>query len=394
MLPSACIMVGEYVETLPRTLHSLAGVADEILILSTADSEDLSRISRNFSARVCRIPWADDFAAVRNVGFSLARSPWILWLDSDEWLDEASRHELNVCIESSTALVWLVNIHDRSGAQGVSRYSPTALPRLFRRLPELQLTGRVHEHFNPELNLTARKLKLSIERSNITIFHDGYHPDKEADKLRRNIRLMELELQDRPGELFYQIRLSQALLKIGDSRAFHFLRQAWQQVRPVSASDQPPPEALVAELLDSILVRQIRGEFDSGESVEELLERAANWYPLWPPLIWRRANWKFKSGRMEEAVAALEHILQLAAAGSYQHTPSFDAAILAGETCLSLGICYAGLQRLDIAEHYFILAARDPARKLAAEHNLTLLAAARRGRAGGHGREASGRDHS
>jgi hypothetical protein len=372
---SVCVLAGDDTDHLPRALDSVANIAEELLLVSTRNNDKAKKIGAEFGAHGLELPWTDDFAATRNTAFATAQGQWIFSLDADEWMDEASRLALESCITNPGVLAWLVNIHDRSGPGGAPRFSPTPLPRLFRRVPELRLTGRVHEHFEPEPNLTARQLKLSIEPSNITIFHDGYRSDRETEKLRRNIRLMDLELQDRPGQLFYQIRLSQALLKIDDPRALQFLRQAWEQIRPFSARNGPPSEPLAAELLDSVIVRQIRGEFDSGEPVEKLLKLAQDWFPRWPPLIWRRANWQFKQERFVEAADALEEILRLARDGTYQHTPSFDAAILAGETHLNLGICYARLRRFQEAERCFILAAQDPARQAAAEHNIDLVAA-------------------
>ncbi len=372
---SVCVIVGQDAEKLPRMLDSVAGIADELIIVSTAGSDKVRNIGRAFGARIREISWPEDFAAVRNAGFSMARSSWILSLDADEWLDQTSHSELASCLESPGVLAWLATIVDRSGINGTPRFSPAPLPRIFHPRPELRLAGRVHEHFEPDLHVTARRLGLEVRSSTINIFHDGYNPDREGGKLRRNIHLMELELRDRPGQLFYQIRISQALLKIDDPRACHFLCQAWEQIRPPSAHGSRPSEPLVAELLDSIIVRQSRGEFDSGETIAKLLELAQTWYPHWPPLIWRRANWQFKQGQVAEAAQSLEEILQLAADGTYQRIPSFDCGILTGETQLNLGICYARLRQFDRARRCFSAAATDPKWEAAGQRNLQFISA-------------------
>ena len=270
-------------------------------------------------------------------------------------------------------LAWLVTIVDRSGINGSPRFSPSPLPRLFRRVPDLRLAGRVHEHFEPDLNVTARRLGLNVQSSIINIFHDGYSPNREADKMRRNARLMELELRDRPGQIFYEIRLSQALLKLSDSRAYFFLQQAWEKVRPMAGQTDPPPEPLIAELIDSLIVRQTREEFDTGWRTDALHALAARWFPRWPPLIWRRANWQFKHDRIAEAAQSLEELLQLANDGAFDPVPSFNYDILATESQLNLGICYAHLKRFDDAEHCFAIAAQDPAWSDMATRNLELL---------------------
>ncbi len=375
MTLSVCMIVGQGTDKLPRALASTTGIADEIIIAATAGVAAVEKISAPYHARVLDMPWTDNFSAARNAAFARATKDWILWLDGDEWLDLASSVEWASCLEHTTALAWLITIADRSGPDNQSRFSPTSLPRLFRRRPELKLTGRVHEHFDPDLTMTAHHLALHVKTSNVTIYHDGYSPEQEMDKLRRNARLMELQLQDWPGQLFYQIRLSQALLKLDDPRAFHYLRQAFDQIRPLLVLRAAPSEPLVAEFLDSIVVRQSRGEFESGLPVDEILQTALRWFPHWPPLIWRWANRQFKEGRIAEAAKALEAILDLARAGTYQQTPSFDAALLGAETHLNLGICYAKLRRFQDAQQCFTRAARDPTRQAAAKRNLQLLAA-------------------
>ena len=376
MTLSVCMIVGQDMDKLPRALASASAIADEIIIAATADVSGVEKISAAYHARVVHVPWADDFSAARNAAFAQASNDWILWIDSDEWLDLPTCSELSSYMNESTVLAWLITIADRSGPDNQSRFSPTPLPRLFRRRSELKLTGRVHEHFDPDLNLTAHQLALHVKTSNMTIYHDGYNPEREMAKLRRNARLMELQLQDCPGQLFYQIRLSQALLKLDNPRAFYFLGHAFDQISPLLAHGAAPAEPLVAELLDSIIVRQNRDEFDSGLPIDDLLNTAGRWFPHWPPLIWRRANRQFKQGRTAEAAKLLEKILELARAGTYQQTPSFDAALLGTETHLNLGICYAKLQRFQEAQQCFTLATHDPATQAAAKRNLELLAAA------------------
>ena len=371
------ILVGNDTRHLRRALKSLAGLANEVLLISTAANKYLAPIACEFGASVLDFPWADDFSQARNRGIDHTQADWIFWLDADEWVDETLRRELSNCIEHRDVLAWLVTIFDCSGHDGTPRFSPTPLPRLFRRMPELRLAGRVHEHFAPELHVTGRRMGLNVRPSGIRIFHDGYDPAREADKWRRNAALMERELSDRPGQLFYEIRLSQTLLKLSDSRAYLFLRRAWDQVCPVTAEAAPPPDPLIAELLDSLIVRQTRGEFDSGWQLDALHDLAARWFPHWPPLIWRRANWWFRQRRFVQAGECLEHILRLAHEDAYTKTPSFDRSILGAESCLNLAICYAATNRMQDARRYFLLAAEDPKWAAQARRNLELIADAR-----------------
>lgn len=376
---SVCMIVGQNADQLPRALASVSGIADEIVIAATAGLAPLKHLEPRRPLNIFEIPWRQDFSAARNAAFLQSSGDWIFWLDADEWLDENAHTTFSQCLANQNVLAWLCDIQDASGPQGIPKFSPTPLPRIFRKGPQMCLMGRVHEHFSPPLEATAARMGLEVRHANIRIFHDGYSAPDEQIKLLRNIHLMEMELADRPRQLFYQIRLSQALMKTGDSRGRTYLLQAWQQVLPLAQQANPPSEPMLGPLLDSVLVRQSRGEFDSGLPLENLHQIAARWFPRWPPLLWRRANWQYKQGLIAEAAGTLEHILRMAADGSYDPTPSFEIGILGGQTLLDLGICYVHLGKLDAARQSFQAAAKEPQWAQAAAQNLAIIAGKRGG---------------
>ncbi len=368
---SVCMIVGNDAATLPRAVGSAAEIADEVVILATAGTEPVERaLPASARIRLVHFSWCDDFSMARNASFSIAAGEWILWLDADEWLDSAAIPQIQACLSDASTLAWLCWIQDQSGDDGAPRFSPTPLPRLFRRMPQLQVAGRVHEQFSPDIMETARRLRLHVRQSDVRIFHDGYSTAAEAVKLARNIRLMQLELNDNPQHFQRLIRLSQALLKLGKAEGLNYLLQAWRQI---ADADHPPAVPLAAALLDSIIVRQTRGECDSGRSLEELHAVATAWFPRWPPLIWRRANWHFKLGRIPTAARELENILKLAMEKEYQSAPSFDMDLLNGRTHMDLGICYAAMGVRAEAIRCFDAAMRFPRWTPAARRNLEIL---------------------
>lgn len=87
-------------DTLARCLESVQRF-DDIIVLDGNSTDDTRAIARRYGARVesqsdAREPSAriTDFSAVRNRGLRLARHPWVLVLDSDEYLSVEAAEEI------------------------------------------------------------------------------------------------------------------------------------------------------------------------------------------------------------------------------------------------------------------------------------------------------------
>jgi len=68
---------------IPRTLESLAGVADEIVVVDSGSSDRTREISMQHGARVITHQW-EGYARQKNFAAAQARHDWILSLDADE----------------------------------------------------------------------------------------------------------------------------------------------------------------------------------------------------------------------------------------------------------------------------------------------------------------------
>jgi len=75
---------------LPRALASLAGVADEIVVVDSESTDRTCDIARSFGARVVSRK-LDNLGSQKNYAASLASNDWILSLDSDEELSPELR---------------------------------------------------------------------------------------------------------------------------------------------------------------------------------------------------------------------------------------------------------------------------------------------------------------
>jgi glycosyltransferase involved in cell wall biosynthesis len=92
-------------QDLPRALASLAGVADEIVVVDSGSTDKTVEIARSFGARVeTRI--LDNFAEQKNFAAALASNGWILSMDCDEELSPELR---------SSILDWKQQTPDKNG---------------------------------------------------------------------------------------------------------------------------------------------------------------------------------------------------------------------------------------------------------------------------------------
>jgi glycosyltransferase involved in cell wall biosynthesis len=80
--------------TLDRCLDSIRDIVDDIVVVDTGSSDHSKDIALRHGARVFDLPWPDSFAAARNESIRHATGHWLLWLDAEEYFDEANREKL------------------------------------------------------------------------------------------------------------------------------------------------------------------------------------------------------------------------------------------------------------------------------------------------------------
>ena len=90
---SVCMIVKDEEEVLARCLNSLAGIADEIIIVDTGSGDATKQIAAAYTERIYDFAWVDDFSAARNYSFSKATMEYIYVADADEVIEEGERQK-------------------------------------------------------------------------------------------------------------------------------------------------------------------------------------------------------------------------------------------------------------------------------------------------------------
>src|SRR5215475_2675207 len=96
---------------LPACLESVRGIVGEMVVADTGSADETIDIARRFGAQVVSIPWADDFAAARNLALDHVKSDWVLCLDADEQLDSAA-HQISQLVRHSNVAGYQVTIRN------------------------------------------------------------------------------------------------------------------------------------------------------------------------------------------------------------------------------------------------------------------------------------------
>ena len=95
---SLCMIARDEAAQLPRCLASVRGAVDEVVLVDTGSRDRTREIAREHGARVESFAWCDDFAAARNASLARASGDWVLVLDADEELPEATRAGLRAAL--------------------------------------------------------------------------------------------------------------------------------------------------------------------------------------------------------------------------------------------------------------------------------------------------------
>lgn len=176
---------------LEQCLKSVDQKVDEIIIVDTGSTDSTVNIAEKYNAKIFSFEWVDDFSIARNFSLEQATSQYILVMDADEYLDEAT--DLAKVIETDKDFYMIRTKNHLTN--GNAYFHPSI--RLFKNHVGLRYRGKIHEHLNvedPSLNLTD-------ELGDVLLHHVGYLAEvvQEKNKHDRNIKLLLEEVEKNPS---------------------------------------------------------------------------------------------------------------------------------------------------------------------------------------------------
>jgi len=172
---SACLITLNEEHNLPRALASLAGIADEIVVVDSGSTDHTAEIAKAHGVSYFERPFTDH-ADQKNYAASRARNDWIFLLDADEELSgelrssllEWKRREPEFPVYEMARLTWYLGawIHH-------SRWYPDFQRRLYRK-DKATFSGMIHS----ALRFEGAAGRLSGNMLHYTIRTFAEHEDK------------------------------------------------------------------------------------------------------------------------------------------------------------------------------------------------------------------------
>jgi GT2 family glycosyltransferase len=243
---SLTMIVRDEEANLPDCLGPVVGLFDEVVVADTGSSDRTREVARSLGARVVESPWADDFAAARNASLAAAAGDYAFWLDADDRVEPEQVARLRALFgglrpgDEAAYVVRCACDPDRDGRGG----TVVDHIRLFPLRAAVRWRYRVHEQILPAL----RRAAVPVRWSDAVVRHVGYtDPPLRRRKLERDVRLLGMELKDRPGDPFVLFNLGWVAVERKDpAAALPYLRASLASSSP-SDSITRKLHALVAQ---------------------------------------------------------------------------------------------------------------------------------------------------
>ncbi len=337
---SLCMIVRDSSRTLAASLESIRPWVDELVVVDTGSQDETCEIAKSYGARLFHFPWCDSFAAARNESLRYAQGQWIFWMDSDDTIDEANGRKLRELSKlplGQSPMAYVMQVHC-PGSGNQSRQEVTVVDhiKLFRNLPELRFEFRIHEQVLPAI----RRLEGQVAWTDVFVVHSGSDRSDEGRqrKQQRDLRLLELELNDRPNHPFTLFNLG---MTYGDMNRHQEAIGAIKLCLKVSSAEESHVRKAYALLVGSLASLELFD--DAWQSCNRGLEL----FPDDVELQFRKGLVAHRRGQLDIAVEAYRTALS---GSKERHFSSIDRGITGYKARHNLAIVYAEQERHDLSE--------------------------------------------
>lgn len=189
---SICIITKNEEKNIGRCLESIKHLGQEIVVLDTGSTDATKEIAKRYTTSVYDFCWQDDFSEARNECARKATKDYILFMDSDEFIDNDLSMNFSEIVstimnnDESIGTVVIRNIFTKKECKETRE----RVGRVYNR-EKYCYCGRIHEQLRSIDGAKETYYKLSL-----FLGHTGYDLDhsEAIEKAHRNITLLNEEL--------------------------------------------------------------------------------------------------------------------------------------------------------------------------------------------------------
>ena len=335
-----------------QCLESVRDIASQIVVMDTGSSDWTKSIAERFGAEVHLFDWSDDFSAARNAAMEKVTGDWVLMLDADEELLPGQKEKLRQLMSDPSAIAWRLPMIDKGREEeGVSH-----VPRLFRNAPGLFYVGRIHEQIFSSVEVRRQEWGLENKFGDAKLLHHGYTKEmvQSRDKNARNLRLLQLAIEELPGES--NLLMNLGLEMIRDGRLQEGLEQYAAAFAAMSAL---PKDQVTPELRESLLTQyasHLVSAKRSSDVVRVLQSPLAKAGGLTASMHWLLGLALIEQKQFVEGAAQMRECL------AKRGQPAFTLVnrnILKGGPSHCLALCLAALKQRGEADEAFVAALKE-----------------------------------
>ena len=323
--------------TIRPCLESLRPWVDEIVVVDTGSSDATPRICEELGARVFSWAWRDDFAAARNESFRHALGEWIVWIDSDDTLPPECGEGLRNLVDGEHldhVLGYIMQVH----CPGEEPHDVTVVDhvKLIRNRPDLRFEFRIHEQILPAI----RRAGGSVAWTDLYVVHSGAErsPEGRQNKIKRDLRLLNLELEERGEHPFVLFNLGMTLADAEiPEKAVEYLQRCLR----VSGPDESHLRKAYALLVSSL------SQLEQWDQADEVIDRGLRLFPTDKELLFRQAMLHHQQGRLHQAIRVYGRVLTEPVD---RHFTSIDNRICGTKAKHNLAVVHEDLDQWSEAE--------------------------------------------
>ena len=332
---------------LPACLESVADLVDEIVVVDTGSTDRTKDVAARFGARLYDFAWVDDFAAARNESLRHCTGRWVLWLDADDRVDEENRRRMRAVFAGlqDDLAVYMMRYRCAIGAvDGTTSMIDYA--RVFPNHPQVRWRYRVHEQIMPAVCALGGAVRLT----DVVVDHTGYaDPALTRRKHERNLRLLAMEDQDRPGNPQTLLNIALAQQGLGQpAESMPYLGRCLE-ILPAGSSMAPKVYSLLVQ------GHQWLGQ---PEQARAACREGRNRFPEDTELLYREVLLCQEAGDLAGAARTLLHMVETRPTSEAMHN-AMDPAIRGHRGRHELAMLYYRLGRLGEAETQWRAALMD-----------------------------------